>query len=86
MATPSQGLAPDLLSSDVPTNDTESNYVSMDVVKQQEPQPESDDDEASLAGSIVSSVLTADGIHDTTGFACVCLVILIGDMSRGVVR
>lgn len=34
--------------------------------------------------SIVSSVLTADGIHDVVGFSCVCLVILIGDMSRGV--
>jgi MFS transporter, ceroid-lipofuscinosis neuronal protein 7 len=34
--------------------------------------------------SLVSSVLTADGIHDYTGFLCVCLVILIGDMSRGV--
>lgn len=31
-----------------------------------------------------SSVLTADGIHDVTGFYCVCGVILIGDMSRGV--
>lgn len=34
--------------------------------------------------SIVSSVLTQEGIHDFTGFCCVCLVILIGDMSRGV--
>ena len=31
-----------------------------------------------------TSVLTADGIHDIVGFYCVCLVILIGDMSRGV--
>lgn len=43
-----------------------------------------DDDDHSIAESIVSSVLTADGIHDYTGFLCVCLVILIGDMSRGV--
>lgn len=30
------------------------------------------------------SVETQDGIHDIPGFWCVCLVILIGDMSRGV--
>mmetsp|Transcript_25181 Transcript_25181/g.46948 ORF Transcript_25181/g.46948 Transcript_25181/m.46948 type:complete len:513 (-) Transcript_25181:191-1729(-) len=43
-----------------------------------------DDDLQSMTGSIASSVLTADGIHDVTGFYVVCLVILIGDMSRGV--
>lgn len=43
-----------------------------------------EDELQSLADSIVSSVLTADGIHDVTGFGIVCLVILIGDMSRGV--
>ena len=32
----------------------------------------------------LASVMTADGIHDMTGFICVCLVILIGDMSRGI--
>lgn len=44
-----------------------------------------DDDESnqSSAGTI-ASVLTADGIHDYPGFLCVCMVILIGDMSRGV--
>eukprot|EP00586_Coscinodiscus_wailesii_P022345 CAMPEP_0172508462 /NCGR_PEP_ID=MMETSP1066-20121228/212179_1 /TAXON_ID=671091 /ORGANISM="Coscinodiscus wailesii, Strain CCMP2513" /LENGTH=195 /DNA_ID=CAMNT_0013286447 /DNA_START=42 /DNA_END=626 /DNA_ORIENTATION=+ len=34
--------------------------------------------------SIVSSILTADEISDRTGFLIVCLVVLIGDMSRGV--
>ncbi|KAL3903467.1 MAG: hypothetical protein SGILL_010434, partial [Bacillariaceae sp.] len=43
-----------------------------------------DDDDQSLAVSIASSVLTADGIHDMAGFYIVCLVILVGDMSRGV--
>lgn len=43
-----------------------------------------DDDDMSIAVSIVDSVMTADGIHDMTGFYIVCLVILIGDMSRGV--
>lgn len=43
-----------------------------------------DDDNQSIAISITESVLTADGIHDLTGFYIVCLVILIGDMSRGV--
>ena len=42
------------------------------------------EEELSLAPSIVESVMTADGIHDMTGFSIVCLVILIGDMSRGV--
>lgn len=42
------------------------------------------EEEVSIAPSIVSSVLTADGIHDLTGFYVVCFVILIGDMSRGV--
>jgi hypothetical protein len=43
-----------------------------------------DDDNVSVADSIVGSVMTADGIHDIVGFYIVCLVILIGDMSRGV--
>jgi hypothetical protein len=44
---------------------------------------EGDDEEHnSIAPSIASSVITADGIHDMTGFNVVCLVILIGDMSR----
>ncbi|KAL3929515.1 MAG: hypothetical protein SGARI_004727, partial [Bacillariaceae sp.] len=43
-----------------------------------------DDDDQSMAMSITESVLTADGIHDMAGFYIVCLVILIGDMSRGV--
>mmetsp|Transcript_15740 Transcript_15740/g.23959 ORF Transcript_15740/g.23959 Transcript_15740/m.23959 type:complete len:510 (+) Transcript_15740:151-1680(+) len=34
--------------------------------------------------SIVSTVLTADGISDVRGFSIVCFVVLIGDMSRGV--
>lgn len=47
--------------------------------------PEEEEDELqSLAPSIASSVLTADGIHDPVGFAIVCLVILVGDMARGV--
>lgn len=42
------------------------------------------DDVQSMASSMASSVLTADGIHDLAGFYVVCLVILVGDMSRGV--
>lgn len=45
---------------------------------------EENDELQSIAQSIVSSVLTADGIHDPVGFTIVCFVILIGDMSRGV--
>lgn len=43
-----------------------------------------DKDEYSISPSMVSSVLTADGIHDPTGFGIVCLVILIGSTSRGI--
>lgn len=42
------------------------------------------DELQSMAPSITASVLTAEGIHDPTGFAIVCLVILVGDMARGV--
>jgi len=42
-----------------------------------------DDDENEERSIDMSSVLTADGIHDVPGFCVVCLVILIGDMSRG---
>ena len=48
---------------------------------------EDEEEEEDLPGdmaSITSSVLTADGIHDYPGFWCVCFVILVGDMSRGV--
>lgn len=45
---------------------------------------DNEDENQSMAPSITSSVLTADGVHDVTGFYIVCLVILVGDMSRGV--
>ncbi|MGK3751546.1 MAG: MFS family permease [Bacillariaceae sp.] len=45
---------------------------------------DNEDDLQSMAPSIASSVLTADGIHDTTGFIIICFVILVGDMARGV--
>eukprot|EP00542_Grammatophora_oceanica_P012086 CAMPEP_0194030568 /NCGR_PEP_ID=MMETSP0009_2-20130614/3999_1 /TAXON_ID=210454 /ORGANISM="Grammatophora oceanica, Strain CCMP 410" /LENGTH=527 /DNA_ID=CAMNT_0038670533 /DNA_START=44 /DNA_END=1627 /DNA_ORIENTATION=- len=48
------------------------------------PGGDDDDDNMSMALSITSSVLSADGIHDVKGFLVVCLVILVGDMSRGV--
>ena len=37
-----------------------------------------------LAPSIVSSVMTAEGLADPTGFFIICCVVLIGDMNRGV--
>lgn len=43
-----------------------------------------DEDYQSMAHSKTESVMTADGIHDVTGFNIVCMVILVGDMSRGV--
>jgi len=34
--------------------------------------------------STVSSVITVDGISDWTGFCTVCYIVLLGDMSRGI--
>ena len=67
------------------------NYVSMDIAmlengRQEQFLSENKNESTgnSDADDDLSSVLTADGIHDMTGFICVCLVILIGDMSRGI--
>ena len=49
-----------------------SNYVKMD------------DQEIAATTSIVSSVITADGISDFSGFYTVCYIVLLGDMSRGI--
>lgn len=95
MSTPvSGGAAPDLLSGDAgvaPPATTENaapetNYVSMEMAQGPGPVPDPDDreDEEEFndeTQSIVSSVLTADGIHDFPGFLCVCMVILLGDVS-----
>ena len=92
MTTPT---APDLLSQDVeaagaaaqeaaPPSST--NYVAMESATSSLPPSENESDENVDDDhvSVVSSVLTAEGIHDTTGFAVVCLVILVGDMCRGI--
>ena len=89
--------SPDLLSGDQHAHEESTSqtgpdttpYYSMEMGNDRDRTVENDnnnfDDEIqSLAESIVSSVLTADGIHDVTGFSIVCLVILVGDMSRGV--
>ena len=70
-------------------NESSVNYVAMEMAQggpafAPVQDDDDDDDDMSMAPSIASSVLTADGIHDYPGFLCVCLVILIGDMSRGV--
>lgn len=74
----------DLLSND--HDATQTNFVNMEMAQPPNfsENPSCDSDDLSMAESIASSVLTADGIHDVTGFNCICLVILIGDMSRGV--
>jgi len=69
------------------SNYVSTNYVSMELGQANVPpvyDQDDNDDDQSLSPSIVSSVMTADGIHDMTGFYVVCLVILVGDMSRGV--
>lgn len=69
-------------------NTTNTDYISMEVEdarsKELIDDMDEDQDVADEVRTMVSSVLTADGIHDYPGFLCVCLVILIGDMSRGV--
>jgi MFS transporter, ceroid-lipofuscinosis neuronal protein 7 len=52
-------------------------YVAMDSLPP--PCDRNDDDDEEIC-----SVASADGIHDVPGFLCVCMVILIGDMSRGI--
>mmetsp|Transcript_32520 Transcript_32520/g.50436 ORF Transcript_32520/g.50436 Transcript_32520/m.50436 type:complete len:493 (-) Transcript_32520:216-1694(-) len=84
--------APDLLSGDVlPTQEkaTDAPYHAMESGDNNAVPPVvedyfEDEDEISMAPSIVSSVMTADGIHDLSGFYIVCFVILVGDMARGV--
>jgi MFS family permease len=84
----SQGtLASADLQSESQMNDQRTHYVSMehghgDPSREEFYDEEVDDNSATQ--SIISSVMTADGIHDIIGFNVVCLVILIGDMSRGV--
>mmetsp|Transcript_29881 Transcript_29881/g.61679 ORF Transcript_29881/g.61679 Transcript_29881/m.61679 type:complete len:510 (+) Transcript_29881:249-1778(+) len=41
-------------------------------------------EDAGYAPSIVSSVMTAEGLADPSGFLIICCVVLIGDMNRGV--
>jgi Major Facilitator Superfamily len=74
-------------------NEAGSNYVSMDLERMDRTQNvtnhygKDDNDHHSVSpslASIASSVITADGIQDVVGFHVVCLVILIGDMSRGI--
>lgn len=65
------------------------NYVSLEGVQmlQQHRQQQQQQGEKSGIGNDEASdasTLTLDGIHDFPGFVCVCAVILIGDMSRGV--
>lgn len=66
---------PDLLSGDVPH---QTPYVAMEIGASTVPPIYSFDDEDT------DTVISADGIHDVPGFCVVCFVILIGDMSRGV--
>lgn len=39
---------------------------------------------AGFAPSVMSSVMTAEGLADPAGFLIICCVVLIGDMNRGV--
>ena len=70
----------DFLSGDFPSqerrNESESNYVSMElaVLPVPENEEDDDDDDMSVDKTMVSSVMTADGVHDLPGFICVCFV------------
>lgn len=63
-----------------------SDYANMERAAWGESDEDSSDegDDCSLALSVASSVISADGIYDTTGFICICFVTFIGDMTRGV--
>lgn len=65
-------------------NRGDDDYINIEAVAPKTDESSEEEDNQSISPSIVSSVLTADGIHDYTGFSIVCLVILVGDMSRGV--
>jgi len=83
--------ARDVLSSDAPYMNMEENVPpailknpDMSNLQFEHSLDSDDEDNKSIAESILSSVATADGIHDTVGFYIVCLVILVGETSRGV--
>ncbi|KAL7542996.1 hypothetical protein ACHAWF_007295 [Thalassiosira exigua] len=61
--------------------DDDDAYVQMEDGDDQQDRPPRD---SGYAQSIASTVLTADGLADTTGFWIICSVVLIGDMNRGV--
>jgi MFS transporter, ceroid-lipofuscinosis neuronal protein 7 len=78
MATP-----PDLLSANIETPPV-TTYVNMTQADNDQGYGNDNDNDDSADISLVSSILTAEGIHDMTGFWVACLVIFIGDMCRGV--
>jgi hypothetical protein len=91
MKQPTPNHPPDILSGSVKDPDEEAGktpYYAMETavppVRGESFEEFEDDMQSVMAESIVDSVLTADGIHDLAGFNIVCLVILVGDMSRGV--
>lgn len=57
--------------------------IALDKARADEQHISERDEQQTYAESILSSVLTADCIADPAGFYIVCLVVLIGDMSRG---
>lgn len=79
-----QDDAPTTNAEDAPYVNMDAGVMAMEDRFVDEVPADADDEDLSLAPSIVSSVMTADGIHDMTGFYIVCFVVLIGDMSRGV--
>lgn len=74
---------PDLLSGD---GLHQTPYVAMEIGASTIPPVYSLDEGDGLtrSPSMAETVISADGIYDVPGFCVVCLVILIGDMSRGV--
>jgi len=61
-------------------------YVSFDLDDDLDAQRQNKDmnDEEQSYGASVRSELTQEGIRDPAGFSIICLVILVGDMARGV--
>lgn len=70
-----------------PSSEQQDGYVNMEHGWGNEQASQNPDDPQQYQHddkTLGSSVMTADGIHDVTGFFIVCFVILVGDMARGV--
>jgi MFS transporter, ceroid-lipofuscinosis neuronal protein 7 len=77
-------------SSNTQGEDPSSDYIAMDTENQSsnnnniDNSNKNNNDDVGSVCSTTSSVESQSGLHDPLGFACICFVVLVGDMSRGV--